>query len=157
MHTTCLQLPWCDENAKVNSTLLPNLNSTHIINYRIIFNFDIRHTSPQKINSSSFTSWNEYKSFQIEQETKNMIAILFKPLSFEDHIYNYAIWCQGPTYCKVVGFGYTLFSLLQTSLSKCSSCNENSISHIQMNSKWSFFIWSFFNPKAKVCWPLPWP
>jgi hypothetical protein len=36
-------------------------------------------------------SWNEYKSFQIEQETKNMIAILFKPLSFEDHIYNYAI------------------------------------------------------------------
>jgi hypothetical protein len=64
-----------------------------------------RHTSPQKINSSSFMSWNEYKSFQIEQETKNMIAILFKPLSFEDHIYNYAIWCQGPTYCKVVALG----------------------------------------------------
>jgi hypothetical protein len=39
-----------------------------------------------------------------------MITILFKkPLSFKDHTYNYAIWCQGPIYCKVVALG-TLFS-----------------------------------------------
>jgi hypothetical protein len=51
-------------------------------------------------------SWNEYKSFQIEQDTKNMIVILFKkPFSFKDHIYNYAIWCEGPTYCKVMALG----------------------------------------------------
>jgi len=36
--------------------------------------------------------WNEYKSFQIEQDIKNMIATLFKkPFSFKDYIYDYVI------------------------------------------------------------------
>lgn len=35
-----------------------------------------------------------------------MIAILFKKtFSFKDYIYDYVIWCQGLTYCKVVALG----------------------------------------------------